>query len=198
MSWSAVFPGTNLCSLPTVIHSISYTLYEFSLLVNIPIEGIRLLDAVCLLLGKRRCVPFAAVWSQPGVVCSEKVTFDPLTSWPFQKRTPQGQFRGPPTYTHQVWRRSVKGPRRSRGTNKQTDKTLLELQYDKTTMYHQIISSVILRYLFMFSSLCATADLFDSESRIWPVRWPTSYYTLYSFTEVSEMFPGTNLCAQPR
>ena len=33
-------------------------------------------DAV---LGKRRCVPFAAVWSQPGVVCSEKVTFDPLT-----------------------------------------------------------------------------------------------------------------------
>ena len=47
----------------------------FSLLVNIPVEGIRLLDAVCLLLG----TPFAAVWSQPGVVCSEKVTFDPLT-----------------------------------------------------------------------------------------------------------------------
>ena len=46
-----------------------------------------------------------------------------LTRWPFQKRTPQGQFRGPPTqaYTHQVWRRSVKGPRRSRGTNRQTD-----------------------------------------------------------------------------
>ena len=46
----------------------------------------------------------------------------PLTRWPFQKRTPQGQFRGPPTYTHQVWRRSVKGPRRSRGTNRQTDR----------------------------------------------------------------------------
>ena len=51
----------------------------FPKLVNIPVEGIRLLDAVCLLLGKRRRVPFAAVWSQPGVVCSEKVTFDLLT-----------------------------------------------------------------------------------------------------------------------
>ena len=88
----------------------------YPILVNIPVEGIRLLDAVCLLLG----TPFAAVWSQPGVVCSEKVTFDPLT--------PQGQFRGLPTYTHQVWRRSVKGPRRSRGTNKQTNRqTLLDL-----------------------------------------------------------------------
>ena len=75
-------------------------------------------DAV---LGKRHRVHFAAVLSQPGVVCSEKVTFDPLTRWPFQKRTPQGQFRGPPTYTHQVWRRSAKGPRRSRGTNKRTN-----------------------------------------------------------------------------
>ena len=51
-----------------------------------------------------------------------------LTRWPFQKRTPQGQFRGPPAYTHQVWRRSVKGPRRSRGTHKQTDRqTLLDI-----------------------------------------------------------------------
>ena len=50
--------------------------YSYSItLVNIPVEGIRLLDAVCLLLG----TPFAVVWSQPGVVCSEKVTFDPLT-----------------------------------------------------------------------------------------------------------------------
>ena len=37
---------------------------------------------------------------------------DPSTRWPFRKRTPQGQFWGPPTYTHQVWRRSVNGPRR--------------------------------------------------------------------------------------
>ena len=50
----------------------------FSQLVIIPVEGIRLLDAVCLLLGKRRRA-FAAVWSQPGVVCSKQVTFDPLT-----------------------------------------------------------------------------------------------------------------------
>ena len=35
---------------------------------------------MCLLLG----MPFAAVWSQPGVVCSEKVTFDPLTRWPLK------------------------------------------------------------------------------------------------------------------
>ena len=67
-------------------------------------------------------MPFAAVWSQPGVVCSEKVTFDPLTRRPIDPLTPQWQFRGPPTYTHQVWRRSVKGPRRSRGTNRQTDR----------------------------------------------------------------------------
>ena len=45
-------------------------------LVNTPVEGIRLLDTV---VDKRRRVPFAAVWSQPGVVCSEKVTFDPLS-----------------------------------------------------------------------------------------------------------------------
>ena len=44
-------------------------------LVNIPAEGIRLLDTMCLLLG----TPRAVVWSQPGVVYSEKVTFDPLT-----------------------------------------------------------------------------------------------------------------------
>ena len=59
---------------------------HFISLVNIPVEGIRLLDAVCLLLGKRRhawqMTPFAAVWSQPGVVCSENVTFDPLTRRP--------------------------------------------------------------------------------------------------------------------
>ena len=55
--------------------------------VPLPIERIRLLDAARVpfagqkdaMLGKRRCEPFAAVWSQPGVVCSEKVTFDPLT-----------------------------------------------------------------------------------------------------------------------
>ena len=51
------------------------TFFMFYQLVNIPVEGIRLLDAVCLLLGTH----FAAVWSQPGVVCSEKGTFDPLT-----------------------------------------------------------------------------------------------------------------------
>ena len=101
------------------------TSLDFNKLVNVPVEGIRLLDTVCLSLGKRRRVPFAVVWSQPGVVCSEKVTFDPLTGWPidlFKKEPLKGQFQGPPTYTHQVWRRSVKGPRRSRGTNKQTDK----------------------------------------------------------------------------
>ena len=40
---------------------------------------------MCLLLGKRRRVPFAVVYSQPGVVCSEKVTCDPLT---FSKKNP--------------------------------------------------------------------------------------------------------------
>ena len=55
-----------------------YTLALFNLLVIIPVEVIRLLDAVRRLLGKD-AVPFAAVWSQPGVVCSEKVMFNPLT-----------------------------------------------------------------------------------------------------------------------
>ena len=67
-------------------------LHTLNWLVIIPVEVIRLLDAVRLLLGKD-AVPFAAVWSQPGVVCSEKVTFDPLTRWPvelFQKEPLKG------------------------------------------------------------------------------------------------------------
>ena len=64
-------------------------------------------------------------WHIYNIVESES---DLLTRWPFRKRTPQGQFRGPPTYTNQVWRRSVKGPRRRWGTNRQTDRqTLLDL-----------------------------------------------------------------------
>ena len=56
-------------------------------------------------------------------ICNKlKWPVDPSTRWPFRKRSPQGQFRGPPTYTHQVWRSSVKGPRRSRGTNRQTNR----------------------------------------------------------------------------
>ena len=89
------------------------------------------LDAVCLLLGKR-C---RAQQKTPCAFCSGVISawchllrksdvwpVDPLTRWPFKKRSPQGQFRGPTTYTHQVWWRSIKGPRRSRGTNKQTDR----------------------------------------------------------------------------
>ena len=85
---------------------------------------------MCLLLGKRRRA------RKRRRVCSGVVSarcrllrksdvfliVDPLTRWPFQKRTPQGQFRGPPTYTQQVWWRSIKGPRRSGGTNKQTNR----------------------------------------------------------------------------
>ena len=107
------------------------TLNIFILLVNIPVDGIKLLDAVCLLLGKRRCArqktPCAfcsgvvSAWCRP-LRKSDVWPVELLTRWPFQKRTPQGQFQGPPTYTHQVWWRSVKGPRRSRGTNEQTDR----------------------------------------------------------------------------
>ena len=28
---------------------------------------------------------------------------EPSTCWPFRKRTPQGQLRGPPTYTVEMW-----------------------------------------------------------------------------------------------
>ena len=120
-----------------ITHSFPTLLVMFLLLVNIPVERIRLLDTMCLLLGKRR----RARQKTPCAFCSGVVSawcrllwksdvwpIDPLTRWPFKKRTPQRQFRGPPTYTHQVWRRSVKGPQRSRRTNKQTDRqTLLDL-----------------------------------------------------------------------
>ena len=65
--------------------------WNWELLVNIPVEGIRLLDTVCLMLG----TPFAAVWSQPGVVCSKKMTFDQLTRWPiklFKKEPLKGNW----------------------------------------------------------------------------------------------------------
>ena len=55
------------------------------------------------------CSCVAWGWRIYDIVESES---DPLTRWPFRKRTPQGQMGGPPTYTHQVWRRSVKGSRR--------------------------------------------------------------------------------------
>ena len=67
------------------------------------VARIRLLDAVAA----KQKAPFAAVWREAGaynIVESESDLFE--------KRTPQGQFRGPPTYSHQVWWRSVKGPRR--------------------------------------------------------------------------------------
>ena len=82
---------------------------------------------LCCLLATKEKAPLQRVawgWRIYNIVESES---DPSTRWPFQKRTPQGQMGGPPTYTHQVWRRSVKGPRRTQGTNKQT---LLELWYD--------------------------------------------------------------------
>ena len=47
-----------------------YPLQTFSILVNIPIEGIRLLDAVCLLLGKRR----RARQKTPCAFCSSVVS----------------------------------------------------------------------------------------------------------------------------
>ena len=79
------------------------------------------------MLGKRRRVPFAAVWSQPGVVCSEKVTFDPLT---FSKKNPA---RAVPRSTYIHPPKFGEDPSKDLGgvgeqTNKQTDRqTLLDL-----------------------------------------------------------------------
>ena len=106
-------------------------IYKFIELVNIPVEGIRLLDALCLLLGKRRHArqktPCLLQWCGLSLVSSAPKKWC-LTRWPVYLLTPQGKFRGPPTCTHQAWRRSVNGPRRSRGTNRQTDRqTLLDL-----------------------------------------------------------------------
>ena len=75
---------------------------------KVPFAQIRLLDAVAA----KQKAPFAAVWCEAGAYNIVESESDPLTRRPFRKRTNQGQFRGPPTYTHQVWRRSVKGPRR--------------------------------------------------------------------------------------
>ena len=59
---------------------------------------------------------------------------DPSTRWPFRKRTPQGQMGGQPTYTHQVWQRSVKGPR---GNREHTNKRCLH--------YSMMIYTVVLK-----------------------------------------------------
>ena len=75
---------------------------------KVPFARIRLLDGVAA----KQKAPFAAVWREAGAYNIVESESDPLTRRPFRKRTPQGQFRGPPTYTHQVWWRSVKGPRR--------------------------------------------------------------------------------------
>ena len=44
-----------------------------------------------------------------------------LRTWPTKKLTPLEQFRYPPPHSHQFWLRSVKGPRRRRETNRQTN-----------------------------------------------------------------------------
>ena len=78
---------------------------------KVPFARIRLSDAVAA----KQKAPFAAVWCEAGAYNIMESESDPLTRRPvdlFKKRTPQGQFQGPPTYTHQVWRRSIKGPRR--------------------------------------------------------------------------------------
>ena len=78
------------------------------------------LDSAAVAASKRRlCSCVAWGWRIYNIVESES---DPLTRWPFRKRTPQGQMGGPPTYTHQVWRRSAKGPRRRQETHKHTNK----------------------------------------------------------------------------
>ena len=139
---------------------------------------------MCLLLG----TPFAAVWSQPGVVCSEKVTFDPLTRWAFPKRTPQGQFRGPPTYTHQVWRRSIKGPRRSRWTNKQTNR-----QTDRQTNAARFIvwfctgSRLFEWWMYLDQFVCYAIVMEglcvgECQLVVWASMWITVYAAWYNET----------------
>ena len=137
---------------------------------------------MCLLLG----TPFAAVWSQPGVVCSEKVMFDPLTHWAFQKRTSEGQFRGPPTYTHQVWRRSVKGPRRSRGTNKGTNAAQIIVWwlsisysfYTKTLLYvFSMLITLFIAFVQVGQNLLLTRPIRNTQKLHWAVC-----------TNVSEIF----------
>ena len=72
-------------------------------------KGAELDSAACLAKQKALLQRVVWGWRIYNIVESES---DPLTRWPFRKRTPQGQMGGPPTYTHQVWRRSVGRPRR--------------------------------------------------------------------------------------
>ena len=87
-----------------------------------PFARIRLLDAVQQ--SKRRL--FAAVWTQPGVVCSEKVTFDPLTRQPvdlFEKEPLKGNsvvHLHTPTKFGEDPSKDLGGDREQ--TNKQTNK----------------------------------------------------------------------------
>ena len=56
---------------------------------KVPFARIRLLDAVAA----KEKAPFVAVWTEPDVVCSEKVTFDPLIRRPvdlFEKEPRKG------------------------------------------------------------------------------------------------------------
>ena len=71
----------------------------YNSLGNLPIE--RAKDVVCFLqwCGLRlvSVVSSAIIWKSDPLT---RLRVDPSTRWPFQKRTPQGQFRGPPTYSH--------------------------------------------------------------------------------------------------
>ena len=108
-------------------------------LVNIPVEGIRLLDvAKDAMLSKRVCSGVVSAWCRL-LRKSDVWPVDPLT---FSKKNPQGQFRGPPTYTHQVWRRSIKGPRRSRGTNKQKKTRQTDKRCSNYSMIYRYFTAV--------------------------------------------------------
>ena len=71
----------------------------------------------------------------------------PQLPWPSRNWTPQGQFWGQPTFTHQFWWRPTKERRKSRGTNRQTDK-------QKDTNIAQIIVWLLSGKSFIYCMLC--------------------------------------------
>ena len=112
------------------------TWFKLDTLVNIPIEGIRLLDAVCLLLGNRRRARLLQ-WCGLSLVSSAPKKWR-LTRWPvdlFKKEPLKGNSE---VHLHTPTS-LAKIRQRSRGTYKQTNKqtdrqTLLELEYDDATV----------------------------------------------------------------
>ena len=100
---------TRLCRTVVPPTCLNWSFCFYILLGNLPVE--RAKDAVCFLqwCGVSLVSSYAVCFLQRGGVslASSAIIYNivkvNVTRWPFRKRTPQGQLRGPPTYTIEMW-----------------------------------------------------------------------------------------------